>query len=89
LNFTYYLSIVDFSYNMLRVAVNTLDESNLDNDMFKDNMNIFAINGDIRNLHLYRDILEINKGCRLFSFLGGTLGNFYERDILEPIIKIQ
>ena len=80
-------SMVDISYHMLRIAVNTLDAANLYNENYRDNVVLNAINGDFRNLHLYRSVLSPSNGSRLFVFLGGTLGNFFEREVIEPIAR--
>lgn len=78
-------SMVDFSYHMLRIAVNTLDDANLHNEKYKDNIVLYTINGDFRNLYLYKSILSGSGGSRVFTFLGGTLGNYFEREVIEPI----
>lgn len=77
--------LVDFSYHMLRVAVNTIEEENIENDGHLKNIQLIAVNGDIRDLSLYETLLKTSCDCRLFCFLGGTLGNYLERDVLEPI----
>lgn len=80
-------SLIDFSYHMLKAAVNNIEEANTENERYRDNVELFGINGDIRNLYLYRAALKRTSGSRLFSLLGGTLGNYLERDLLEPIRK--
>lgn len=80
-------TLVDFSYHMLRIAVNTLDEANIEDKRYRRNVTLSAINSDIRDLHLYRALLKSSSGCRLFAFLGGTLGNFFERKVLDSIKK--
>lgn len=81
------ISLVDFSYHMIRVAVNTIEMANIENEKYRNNVQLFAINGDIRDLHLYKDLLKCSHDSRLFCFFGGTLGNFFEREVLKPIEK--
>lgn len=80
-----YCSLVDSSYHMLRVAINALDETNLSRTIYKEKFDICAINCDFRNVHLYKDLLRLSKGSRLFCLLGGTLGNFTENEVIKPI----
>lgn len=69
-----YCSLVDSSYHMLRVAINALDETNLSRTIYKEKMDIVAINCDFRDVHLYRDLLRLSKGARIFfAFLEGLL----------------
>jgi len=82
-----YCSLIDSSYHMLRVAVNIIDEANLSNRRYKENVEIVAINCDLRDLHLYKGTLKFTYGSRLFCLLGGTLGNFCEKEVIEPIEK--
>jgi len=62
-----------------------LDITFLQNEQFGKKLTFFLINGDFRNLDFYRDILRTINSSRLFCFLGGTLGNFFEREVIEPI----
>ncbi len=80
-------TLIDFSYHMLRIAANMLDESNSRSSLYAKYLNLTLINGDIRNLHQYSKVVQSDDGVRLFSLLGGTLGNFLERDLLHPIKK--
>ena len=84
---TFKCSLIDFSYHMLRVAVNSLEEYNFENEKYIKNVRVLAINSDFRDLHLCSSLLTSNTGCRFFTFLGGTLGNFLEREVLTPIRK--
>lgn len=83
----FYCSLVDSSYHMLRVAINALDETNLSRTIYKEKVELFAINCDFRDVHLYKDSLRVSKGARLFCLLGGTLGNFTEDEVIGPISK--
>ena len=80
-------SLIDFSYHMLRIAVATLNIAFFQKEQYKNRLKFFAINGDFRNLNLYRDILRSTNGSRLFCLLGGTLGNFSESEVLVAINK--
>lgn len=80
-----YCSLVDSSYHMLRVAINFLDEVNLLRSSYKEKVDLFAINCDFRDVHLYKETLK--KGARLFCLLGGTLGNFTESELIDTISK--
>ena len=44
-----------------------------------------VINEDFRKLYLIRDKISGEETDRLFCLLGGTLGNYNEREIIEPI----
>jgi len=81
-------TLVDFSYHMLQMSVYYLDDGNLGNPMYQNNIIMAAINGDFRDLPKFKSIIPDFQNPRLFAFLGGTLGNFFEREILDIIKRM-
>lgn len=80
-------TLFDCSYHMLRVAANSLERANHQNNFYRRNIELNAVYGDIRDIPLFRKVTGSVNGKRLFVLLGATLGNYYEREIIEPIQK--
>lgn len=77
--------LIDFSYHLLKVAVNNIDSLNRANELYWKTIELITINEDIRDIQLFEQIINHCKSPRIFALLGGTLGNYFERDLLEPI----
>lgn len=77
--------LFDFSYHMLQMCVYYLDNANLEKPKYRDNVSVIAINGDIRDLPKFNLLIPDEGKSRLFVFLGGTIGNFLEKELLDII----
>lgn len=77
--------LVDFSYHMLQMCVYYIDESNMEKTKYRDNTNVIAVNADFRNLPKFKSKIPDSESHRLFVFLGGTIGNYSEREMLNII----
>lgn len=80
--------LVDFSYHMLQLCVSYLDDVNLGKPNYRKNVSIISINSDFRDLQEFESIISDLAHTRLFVFLGGTMGNFFEKEILGVIRKM-
>ncbi len=80
-------ALVDFSYHMILTAINYIDKYNLESQNYRDRVDLFAINGDLRNLNRYKSVLQSNKfSNRFVCLLGGTFGNYREGRLTEQLI---
>ncbi len=78
-------ALIDSSYHMLRVSVNNIDNMTLSVEDYQRDVLLAVINEDFRKLYLLRDKITGEEGGRLFCLLGGTLGNYNEKEIIGPI----
>ncbi|MDH4241393.1 MAG: L-histidine N(alpha)-methyltransferase [Phycisphaerae bacterium] len=72
---------IDLSFPMLQETTKYLG------GLLEQNIEVNCVVGDILKLHRYNSILRESNNPKLVAFLGGSLGNFREDDILNEIHK--
>jgi len=74
---------VDISYDLL---LHTLRNVSEDEAIAKDAVVAYVLNGDFQKLTTYKNTLSrLSTGPKLFTFLGSTLSNYREGELLEKI----
>jgi len=70
---------IDLSFPMLQETIKYLG------GLLERNIEVNCVVGDILKLHRYSSILRESSNPKLMAFLGGSLGNFREDDVLNEI----